>query len=371
VTIVSGTREKRHILEAYEKKFGTGYPDSIVARKKGKLIATSLSLSHSTRRMRPSKDKFYRVDILELHSVIATIIKEFRVEFTARDIRNLCLVCKDFASLVPKITMWLTVDFSLLREPRYYYEQQEQIDPHRVKMASAAMVHFGLDPGKFVRWMGGKYTGYHRDIQRTLLAVRPYITAEDYNHIERILLDGCPAELMFTESLDNKLKMIERGNSKSFDDHPELVKKAMNKEDRYSHLMPIDKDICPASAYLRHTIQTVVMMPGKNDCLVWDGTTTLLALDIVMNQVTPVNREAPITFGHVKIQLYIDIYNMRISHPNKTILLGMADIKACFRFPRIHPNLTGAFGFKAGGFYNLATAMVFGSVISASSWEPF
>ena len=103
----------------------------------------------------------------------------------------------------------------------------------------------------------------------------------------------------------------------------------------------------------------------------WDGTTTLLALDIVMNQVTPVNREAPITFGHVKIQLYIDIYNTRISHPYIVILLGMADIKACFRFPRIHPDLTGAFGFMAGGFYNLATAMVFGSTTSASSWEPF
>ncbi len=53
------------------------------------------------------------------------------------------------------------------------------------------------------------------------------------------------------------------------------------------------------------------------------------------------------------------------------ILLGMADIKACFCFPRIHPDLTGAFGFLAGGFYNLATAMVFGSTTSASSWEPF
>jgi hypothetical protein len=41
------------------------------------------------------------------------------------------------------------------------------------------MVHFGLDPGKFVRWMGGEYTGYHCDVQRTLAAVRPYITAED------------------------------------------------------------------------------------------------------------------------------------------------------------------------------------------------
>ena len=249
-TIVSGTREKRRILEAYETKFGTGYPDSIVTRKKGKLIATSSSLSLSTRRMRPSKDKFYRVDILELHSVIATIIKEFRVDFTAQDICNLCLVCKDFASLVPKITRWLKVDFTPLREPRYNYEQQERIDPHRVEMASAAMVHFGLDPGKFVRWMGGEYTGYYRDVKATLLAVHPYITAEDYNHIERILLDGCPVvELKFTEPLSNKLVMIRHGNSKSFNDHPELVKKAMNKEDRYSHLVLIDEDICRASAY--------------------------------------------------------------------------------------------------------------------------
>ena len=35
--IVTGTREKRRILEAYEEKFGSGYPDSIVTSKKGKL----------------------------------------------------------------------------------------------------------------------------------------------------------------------------------------------------------------------------------------------------------------------------------------------------------------------------------------------
>jgi len=32
--IISGTREKRRILEACETKFGTGYPDSIIMRKK-------------------------------------------------------------------------------------------------------------------------------------------------------------------------------------------------------------------------------------------------------------------------------------------------------------------------------------------------
>ncbi len=132
--------------------------------------------------------------------------------------------------------------------------------------------------------------------------VRLYITAKDYNHIEQILLDCCPAELMFTEPLDKKLKMIRQGNLKSFNYNPDLVRKAMNKEDQYSHLVPTNKDICGAPAYLRHTIQTVIVKPGKNNRIVWDGTTILLALDIVMNQIMPVTREAPITFDHVKIQ---------------------------------------------------------------------
>jgi hypothetical protein len=63
-----------------------------------------------------------------------------------------------------------------------------------------------------------------------------------------------------------------------------------------------------------------------------------------MNHVTPVAQEAPVTFGHVKSQIYMDIYNKRISYPTAMILLGLADIKACFRYPSIHTDLTGALG---------------------------
>jgi hypothetical protein len=42
------------------------------------------------------------------------------------------------------------------------------------------------------------------------------------------------------------------------------------------------------------------------------------------------------------------------------ILIGIADIKACFCFGRIHVDLTGAFDFIADNLYKLATAMVFG-----------
>jgi hypothetical protein len=86
-----------------------------------------------------------------------------------------------------------------------------------------------------------------------------------------------------------------------------------------------------------------------------------------MNQVTPVAQEAPVTFGYVKSQIYMGIFNTRISYPTATILLGLADVKACFPYPRIHADLTGAFGFIADKLYNLATAMIFGSTASGSS----
>ncbi len=78
-------------------------------------------------------------------------------------------------------------------------------------------------------------------------------------------------------------------------------------------------------------------------------------------------KESPITFGHVKMQIFIHIYNMQISYPNERILIALGDIKACFRFAGIHTDLTKAFGFLANDLYNLATAMVFGSTTSASS----
>jgi hypothetical protein len=93
--------------------------------------------------------------------------------------------------------------------------------------------------------------------------------------------------------------------------------------------------------------------------------------EVVLNDVTTTKFEANITFGTAKLKLLRRIYNWRVSHPTSKIYLALADITACFCFPRIHPDLMGAFGFMAEGLYFLATSMVFGSTVSASSWEPF
>jgi hypothetical protein len=108
--------------------------------------------------MRPSLDKWNQVRDLHLYNIITTIIKECRVSFSKEDLSNLRLVNKYFTNIVPKVLCWLRVDFAPLRDPHLGYKQQDHINPYCVEMASAAMIHFGLDPGKFVCFLPGKYT---------------------------------------------------------------------------------------------------------------------------------------------------------------------------------------------------------------------
>ena len=94
--------------------------------------------------------------------------------------------------------------------------------------------------------------------------------------------------------------------------------------------------------------QGILVKPGKNHCVIFDASTKEGPHEVVLNEITPTKFEATIDFGKSKTKLLTTIYNWRVSHPWKRIYLGLvADITACFRFPSIHADVTGAFGFMA------------------------
>ena len=70
-----------------------------------------------------------------------------------------------------------------------------------------------------------------------------------------------------------------------------------------------------------------------------------------MNEVTPVEEEVEITSGYVHMAFIIWLFNLRQSFPDDEILLAFIDIVSCFRWPRIHPHLVGAFGFIIGTMF--------------------
>ncbi len=78
--------------------------------------------------MRPSLNKWYHVGDLHLYNVITMIIKECQVSFSRKDLSNLRLVNKDYATIVQKVIRWLQINFTPLHEPQLEYENQECID---------------------------------------------------------------------------------------------------------------------------------------------------------------------------------------------------------------------------------------------------
>ena len=142
--------------------------------------------------------------------------------------------------------------------------------------------------------------------------------------------------------------MFERGNQNVVLDNPDLVNKILDKEDRYSHLVPLHDWVCRFGPHLWHKSQGIIDLKR----LIWDKSTNISALDLVLNDLTPADDETEITFGTAKGEFKKHIYNPRANFPYTILLLALVDIKACFRFPRIHPNLTGAFGFLPLGCCN-------------------
>jgi hypothetical protein len=144
----------------------------------------------------------------------------------------------------------------------------------------------------------------------------------------------------------------------------------MNKEEKNSHVLAFKWWLVHFSPYCQATPQGIQGKNGKHR-VIFDSSTQTCPNEIVLNHETSMEKKAIINFGKAKMNLLINIYNWRISYPRKIILLALADITACFLFPWLAADITGAFGFLTEHLYFISTSHVFGSNTLASSWEPF
>ena len=106
----------------------------------------------------------------------------------------------------------------------------------------------------------------------------------------------------------------------------------MNKEEKNSHVLAFREWLVHFSPYCRATPQGIREKYGKHR-VIFDSLTQTCPHKIVLNHETSTDHEAVIDFGQAKTHLLINIYNWRISYSLEVILLALADITACFRFP--------------------------------------
>jgi len=375
-TSIKGQQEKNEILADYQRVHGSDQETAIVTEKKGKTshrLRSALPTQRILQRSSSFKSRVsasYRVADLSMELVLLPV---FASGFLALDeYESLSLLNSRSCRLVSLHLRLLDIDLSSVFQQRTAYASQTELDKGRVDMVSALFIHYGGDPGKVVRALNGEYTLNHLDRDRILQRLSGVVSEEDHEHIRRILYCGCPAAFHYEELNQDRLMWMERGNQPSYNANQDVARETINKEDKYSHVIPIHAELLYYSPFCRHTPQGMVRKKGSKDRVVWDGSTKYSAADIVMNELSSVELEAPITFGLVEKEFDEYLFNLRISYPYLNILLATLDVAACFRFGRMAPDLAGAFGFLAGeDIYCLANAMVFGHLSSANSWEPF
>jgi hypothetical protein len=130
------------------------------------------------------------------------------------------------------------VDFTSLKLPSHDYAEQTTISSKRVDQTTACAIHYRLNLGMVIGFLMGEYVGEMRDVAAILAEVSPYINEEDREHIKCIINQGCPSHLDFKEEYENKHLALWKGNQHTFLLHPEVTTKAMNKEEKNSHILP-------------------------------------------------------------------------------------------------------------------------------------
>ena len=96
-------------------------------------------------------------------------------------------------------------------------------------MTTAAVLHYNGDIPSVVRFIGGPHINEHIDVPVLLQQLRPIVDGQTLSDLERVFTYGAPAKLNATSSERNFQAFLAYGNHRLADDHPELMRKLIAK----------------------------------------------------------------------------------------------------------------------------------------------
>jgi hypothetical protein len=264
-------------------------------------------------------------------------------------------------------------DFRWIREYNLGWEKQTEIDPERVIALTAALFHYDLDHGLLMRYLGKNFTGEHRDIASVVDLLKKHeIDQSLIDKYVRVMKIGCPNHFVASTSRDNALEYFRRRNGPTIDRKLHQVKKNMNKEDKNNFVIPLPHWLARYMKHMFFTPQHILEKPGKKDRQIFDGSKRYTPTSTSLNMMTstPLGTEEDCKFGSAREKILQRIYNLRVSYPDKDIIVHANDVKSCFRQVKLHPDIMGAFSYIISDLLYLSCGLPFGTDFSPQNWEP-
>ena len=263
------------------------------------------------------------------------------------------------------------INFTTIKNHIPNYQDQKAIDPNRVKLFLAALLHYELDIPTLIRYLGGNYTANYRNTNRTIqISEDTKCPPKVISDLKKIFTLGCPMKMIASSSRKNFLDFLRYGNHKSIYQNLDKTMSTMSKEDRNQHTIPLP---CWLARFIKHlhvTPQGLLIKKDKNDRLIWDGSFIPHWAAICINMMLNHASEPEIIYGSTFMMYLLYLWNLRITYPSVDIMLMDDDVKGAFRHCKYHPDVASAFSFIINELLFISLGGTFGCIVTPSNFEP-
>ena len=286
------------------------------------------------------------------------------------NLHSVSFLAKQFSSLM---TEYESVDTDPIRGFENYkdFQDEKELNKNRIHLHSAALLQHGCDVEKLVYYLGGPHVGANRNVPKILKDLRKGVQPSVLTEIKRVFKHGSPRKINATNTEKNLKDYYYYGNHESVNDNEKEVDKVLLKDHRRGNTLLVDKRLFAyiPNCHLSPQGLADLFDAWKEARHISDCSHHVHPESMAINDWTTKLTEPPVYFAGSFLRFLIWVYNLRITYPNRRILLGDDDMTNAFRFIKNNPSIVAMCGFMANGLLGFSTGQCFGACFSPPNFD--
>jgi hypothetical protein len=288
-------------------------------------------------------------------------IKTFRV----------CKATKGALNVLNKWRRYQRMDFRPLQLMPFEWEAQSEVNEHKQTLQEACLFHYNFDVASVQRYCGRRFTGDHRQVKQILQTLRYVLPDDTFHQLTPGYINGIPNLLLADVPYAEFTQYVLRGNQKNVMQHPDLVVKAVVKEDARDLSLVLDSQLAKFVPHLGLIALGIATLKHRKPRIYRHSSLALDAQTQPINTIVDIMLSEPeIRYASVLTEHLAYLWRLAGTFPGEPIDGYDDNNRGAFPQRIFHLDTARANASIYQQWLIMAIAMHFGGHFCPSSWEP-
>lgn len=285
---------------------------------------------------------------------------------------NLATAVPDARDFLDLMQEYGNVDFTTLHGYPPGWESETTLNMDRVRMASAAILHFEGDMARVIRYVAGPHVGAHRNIPAIIQFLRGKIPKEELDEFEMVMSRGLPQHCHATNTEENYQDYYRYGNHPSCDSDPAKTRATLIKDNKKGYTLVFDHRLLKFLLHSHITPQGITDLdhPYKKPRPFFDGSFRPKVTSMSLNDWLSSSTEPDLSFMGAEDSLMRRVNAARVENLFRENYLGDDDASGAHRHVKYMLELIAMHSSQQCGYGVVNTGAAFGDRTACANFEP-